>query len=54
MNMTTYEIDEKLLNAILQYLGTQPYQTVVGLITAIQQTATKQVEAKKQNNTEAE
>ena len=31
------------VNAILQYLGTQPYQSVVGLIQAIQAEATPQV-----------
>ena len=31
------------VNAILQYLGTQPYQSVAGLIQAIQQEAQGQV-----------
>ena len=31
------------VNAVLQYLGTQPYQSVAGLIQAIQQEAQGQV-----------
>ena len=34
--MARYEIDEKILNGILQYLGTQPFQAVAGLIDSIQ------------------
>jgi hypothetical protein len=33
--MKTFKISEELINAILGYLGTQPYQTVAPLIQKI-------------------
>jgi len=39
-------LPNQLINAVLQYLSTQPYQAVAGLISAIQE------EAKKQGQTE--
>lgn len=37
MNTKTYSLNEKTINAILSYLGNEPYIQVAQLITTIQQ-----------------
>ncbi len=43
MNDTKIELTMPLVNGILQYLGTRPYQEVFPLIQAIQEQATPQL-----------
>ena len=43
--MEKITLTTELVNAILQYLGTQPYQQVAGIIAAIQKEAQQQQEA---------
>ena len=43
MNDTKIELTLPLVNAVLQYLGTRPYQEVFPLIQAIQEQATPQL-----------
>ena len=43
MNDTKIELALPLVNAVLQYLGTRPYQEVFPLIQAIQEQATPQL-----------
>jgi hypothetical protein len=43
MNDKKIELSLNLLNGILQYLGTRPYQEVFPLIQTIQEQATPQV-----------
>ena len=43
MNDTKIELTLPLVNGILQYLGTRPYQEVFPLIQAIQEQATPQL-----------
>jgi len=43
MNDTKIELTLSLLNAVLQYLGTRPYQEVYPLVQAIQEQATPQL-----------
>ena len=45
--MNTNKIDEKLINEILSYLATRPYQEVMNLIPRLQQVE-KIVEEKKE------
>lgn len=44
----------ELVNGVLQYLGTQPYANVAGLISAIQKEASAQMPAQEQSEPEAE
>lgn len=37
--MKTFQLSEQLLNAVIAYLGTRPYQEVYQLIAAIQAVA---------------
>jgi len=50
--MENVNISLKLLNEVLGYLGTKPYQESFGLITAIQAEFEKQVAAPKEESTE--
>ena len=43
MNDTKIELTLPLVNAVLQYLGTRPYQEVFPLVQAIQEQATPQL-----------
>ena len=43
MNDTKIELTLPLVNAVLQYLGTRPYQEVFPLVQAIQEQAIPQV-----------
>jgi hypothetical protein len=43
MNDTKIELTLPLVNAVLQYLGTRPYQEVFQIVQAIQEQATPQV-----------
>ena len=43
MNDTKIELTLPLINAVLQYLGTRPYQEVFPLVQAIQEQATPQL-----------
>ena len=43
MNDTKIELTLPLVNAVLQYLGTRPYQGVFPLVQAIQEQATPQL-----------
>ena len=43
MDNTKIELTLPLVNAVLQYLGTRPYQEVFPLIQAIQEQATTQL-----------
>lgn len=43
MNDTKIELTLPLINGILQYLGTRPYQEVFPLVQAIQEQATPQL-----------
>jgi len=46
--MKKYQISEEVLNATLNYLGTQPFQKVNGLIKAIQkEAAAEEIKPKK-------
>ena len=40
--METVALSTNVVNAVLQYLGTQPYQQVAGIIAAIQKEAQQQ------------
>lgn len=40
----TFELSEELINATLNYLGTQPYQQVAALIQGIQREAQAQIQ----------
>jgi hypothetical protein len=50
--MESVNISLKLLNEVLGYLGTRPYQESVGLINAIQAEFQKQAAAPKEEPTE--
>jgi hypothetical protein len=50
--MENVNISLKLLNEVLGYLGTRPYQESVGLINAIQSEFQKQATATKEEPTE--
>ena len=52
VNMESVNISLKLLNEVLGYLGTRPYQESVGLINAIQAEFQKQAAAPKEEPTE--
>ena len=43
MDNTKIELTLPLINAVLQYLGTRPYQEVFPLVQAIQEQATPQL-----------
>lgn len=43
MNDTKIELTLPLINAVLQYLGTRPYQEVFQIVQAIQEQATPQL-----------
>ena len=43
MNDQKIELSLSLVNALMQYLGTRPYQDVFPLISAIQEQATPQI-----------
>ena len=43
------ELSTNLVNNILGYLGSQPYQSVAGLINAIQQEVTPQLPKKEES-----
>lgn len=43
MNDQKIELSLSLINGIMQYLGTRPYQEVFPLISAIQEQATPQI-----------
>jgi hypothetical protein len=45
--MENLNVSIRLLNDILGYLGTRPYQEVVGLVNALQEEFKKQSEVKK-------
>jgi len=49
--MKTLQISEQLLNAILGYLGSRPYQEVFQLIEALQTEAKNQAKDNGQPNT---
>ena len=44
--MEKITLSVNLVNAVLQYLGTQPYQNVYQLVEAMQKEAKQQVEVK--------
>ena len=48
----TITLKTATVNAVLQYLGTQPYQSVAGLIQAIQSEAAPQVPQAEQTDAE--
>lgn len=52
--MEKLHLSANLVNAILQYLGTQPYTSVVRLINDIQQEAQAQAPAAQPKKVEAE
>ena len=43
--ITSINLTTDLVNAVLQYLGTRPFQEVAQMVTAIQKEATPQVQA---------
>jgi hypothetical protein len=47
VKMEKITLSVNLVNAVLQYLGTQPYQNVYQLVEAMQKEAKQQAEVKK-------
>jgi hypothetical protein len=52
MNDQKIELSLALVNALMQYLGTRPYQDVFPLISAIQEQATPQMATNSQTSVE--